>query len=260
MVAPDAEQLGRPPDRLVHVGRGVERARAAREAAVARAGQRPLARRGQRRHVRDGAAARERAGRDGIAERLAEPLERLALHEVGRARDDREVDVVAGRQRVAEHRDLEPGRRHEREVARPGLSDRVVEHHGRLVERLQHGRRPERDRRRQRRRAAARPRAAARAAHDRSCPRLARSAPSRARALLRAARRAAARVPFPPCRPWCQYWARDPRADRRPARGAGARARVLPARGRAAHRRRGTASTTCRWTPCARWPSSACSA
>ena len=90
-------------------------------------------------------------GRDRVAEGLAEPLERLPLDEVGRAGDDGEVDVVAGGQRVAEHGDLEARRRDEREVARTRLRDRVVEHDGRLVERLQHGRRPERDRRRQRR-------------------------------------------------------------------------------------------------------------
>ena len=85
-VAPDAEQLGRALDRLVHVGGGIERAGTARQPGVARAGQRALARRGQRRHVRDRAAARERPGRDRVAEGLAEPLERLPLHEVGRAR------------------------------------------------------------------------------------------------------------------------------------------------------------------------------
>ena len=120
------------------------------QARMTGAGQRTLARGGQRRHVRDGAAAGERAGRDRVAEGLTEPLERLALHQVGRAGDDREIDVVAGRQRVAQHRDLEPGRGDECEVARSRLGNRVVEHVGRLVERLQNRSRPECDRRGQR--------------------------------------------------------------------------------------------------------------
>ena len=57
---------------------------------------------------------------------------------------------MAGRERIAEHRDLEPRRGDEREVARPRLGERVVEHHRRLLERLQHGRRPEGDRGRER--------------------------------------------------------------------------------------------------------------
>ncbi len=57
---------------------------------------------------------------------------------------------MAGRERVAQHGDLEARGRHEGEEARARLGDRVVEHDRRLVERLQHGRRLECDRRGQR--------------------------------------------------------------------------------------------------------------
>ena len=110
---------------------------------------------------------------------------------------------MAGRERVAQHGDLEARGGHEGEEARPRLRDRVVEHDRGLVERLQHGRRLECDRCGQR---------GAQQLADRRLigPRLVEAVPGlcdqpghvRER-FCRAARRAAAPVPIPPYRPWC---------------------------------------------------------
>ena len=100
-------------------------------------GKRPLARGGERRDVRDRPAARERPGRGREADELADPADGLILDLRRGARPDREVDVEARREQVAEDADLEPRRADEREEARPGLRDRDVEHARRVVERRQ---------------------------------------------------------------------------------------------------------------------------
>ena len=134
-VGADPEQLGRADDRVVRLLRAVERGVRARHPLAARTRKSPLPRRRQRGHVRDRPAAGEGAGRRRVADELAHPAHRLVLDLRGRAGPHREIDVEARRQEVAEDADLETRRAHEREEARPGLGDRLVEQLRRVVER-----------------------------------------------------------------------------------------------------------------------------
>ena len=101
---------------------------------MARARKRALAGGCEGRDVRDRAAARERPGRGREPDELADPAHGLVL-DLGRgARPDREVDVEARCEQVADDADLEPRRADEREEPRPGLRDRHVEDARRVVE------------------------------------------------------------------------------------------------------------------------------
>ena len=203
---PMPEQLGRAHDRLVHVGRGVERARPPREAGVARARQGALARGRQRGHVRDRAAARERA-RSRPGSRRPGRATRASGARPGRRRRATTARLTSWQAASASPSTpiSRPDDADEREEARPRLRDRAVEHERGLVERLQHAASA---RARSARRAAARSASSTAGCSGRAWSKLsqaARSARSRARAPRRAARRAAARVPVPPCRPWCHH-------------------------------------------------------
>ena len=77
----------------------------------------------------------------GEADELRHPADRLIL-DLGRGRRPHgEVDVEAGGEQIAEHADLEAGRADEREVARPRLGERLVEHPARVLEHLERARR-----------------------------------------------------------------------------------------------------------------------
>ena len=137
----DPEDLGCALDRVVRLARAVERRLGTPEPVVAGPGNRALAGRGERRHVRDGAAARERARPGREADELRHPADRLIL-DLGRGRRPHgEVDVEARGEQVAEHADLEPGRADEGEVARTRLGERLVEHPARILEHLERARR-----------------------------------------------------------------------------------------------------------------------
>ena len=136
LVRADPEQLGGADDRVVHLRGAVEGEAGAREALVARAGERTLPRGRQRGQVRGRAAARERARLAREADELARPADGLHLDLGGGARPDGEVDVVAGGERVGDHPDLEPRRADEGEVARPRLRDALVERPRRVGDRL----------------------------------------------------------------------------------------------------------------------------
>jgi hypothetical protein len=107
---------------------------------VPRAGKGALARGGESRDVRDRPPAREGACRRREADELADPADGLLL-DLGRgAGPDREVDVEARREQVADDADLEPGRADEGEEPGPRLRDRDVEDARRVVERRERAR------------------------------------------------------------------------------------------------------------------------
>ena len=76
----------------------------------------------------------------GIADELAHPAQRLALDVARRLGADREVDVVAGGEQIADHADLQPGAADEAEPARTGLGEALVEHPRRVLEHVVGGR------------------------------------------------------------------------------------------------------------------------
>ena len=135
VVGADPEQLRRSDDGVVRLLRAVERRAGARHALAPRPWKRALAGRGERRDVRDRAAARERPGGGGEPDELAHPADRLVLHLGRRPCPDGEVDVEARREQVAQHADLEAGRADEGEEPRARLGDRHVEQLCSVVER-----------------------------------------------------------------------------------------------------------------------------
>ena len=77
----------------------------------------------------------------GKADELRDPANGLILDLGRRGRPHGQIRVEARREQVAEHADLEPGRGDEREVARTGLGDRLVERPAGVLEHLEDGRR-----------------------------------------------------------------------------------------------------------------------
>ena len=133
----DAEELGGARDRVVRLARAVDGeslpgqpvAPAARERAL------PGCREG--RHVRDRATARERPGTCREADERGDPVDRLPL-DLGRCRGPGgEIRVEAGRERVADDRDLERRRADEREESRTRLGQRLVERERCVVEHVE---------------------------------------------------------------------------------------------------------------------------
>ena len=136
----DPQKLGSPFDRVVRLVRAVQRRRHASEPVPPRPRDGTLAGRRERRHVRHGAATRERPRTGREADELGDPADRLLLDLGRRSGPDREVRVEARREQIAEHANLEPGRGNEREVARTRLCDRLVQSPACVLEHLQHGR------------------------------------------------------------------------------------------------------------------------
>jgi hypothetical protein len=141
IVRADPEQLDRARDRVVDLFGAVHGRVTGGETAVARAGQRPLSCRRDRRQVADRAAARERAVRRRVPDELGDPADRLMLHHRGGAGVDGQIDVVRLCQQIPDRPDLEARRPDEREVPRPGLGDRLVQDPRCIVERLVDGNR-----------------------------------------------------------------------------------------------------------------------
>ncbi len=139
-VGPESEHLGRAHDRVVRLRRAVDRRRRPEDAAGARAGQHAFARGCQRREVRQHASARTGAAGAREADELAHPAQRLALDVARRLGADREVDVVAGGEQVADHADLQSRAADEAEPARAGLGEALVEHPRRVLEHVVGGR------------------------------------------------------------------------------------------------------------------------
>ena len=135
---PMPKQLHGPRDRVVHLGRAVHGEPASRQAFGPGARERLLPGGRERGHVADRPAARERADRGREPDELAHPAHGLVLDLRGRARVDRQVDVVRVGQQVGDGADLQPRRADEREVPRTRLRDRLVEDARRVVERLVH--------------------------------------------------------------------------------------------------------------------------
>ena len=77
----------------------------------------------------------------GIADELAHPAQRLALDVARRLGSDREVDVVARGEEIADHADLESRAADEAEPAGTGLGEALVEHPRRVLEHVVGGRR-----------------------------------------------------------------------------------------------------------------------
>ena len=134
--AADTEDLGGAADRVVRLGRAVERHLAAARAFVADARHGALARCGERGQVGDrSAGCQQPAGIVVEADELPDPPDRLRFEQVGGAGAVRDVDVVRGHQRVGQHADLETRGTDVSEPPRAGLGERAVEHVGGLVER-----------------------------------------------------------------------------------------------------------------------------
>jgi hypothetical protein len=93
---------------------------------LARAGEGLLPRRQQRRQVRGLAAAGEAALGEREAHELRHPAHGLPVQQVGRPGGRRQVRVVGGRQRGAEHADLEAAR------ADVGQEERTRRRHARV--------------------------------------------------------------------------------------------------------------------------------
>ena len=156
------EQLDRSLDRVVDLLGGVDGRPCSPDAGQARAGKRTLPGRGQGGQVAHGPPLVKAPPAPRIPDELADPAKRLAFDFGGRSRVAGEIDVEARRQRIGENADLEARRADEREVARSGLCDRLVEDARRVVERVEGGRGLVRQRRREQargrvRRAGARP-------------------------------------------------------------------------------------------------------
>ena len=139
-VGSEPEHLGRAHDRVVRLLRAVDRRRRPEDAAGARAGQHAFARGCQRREVRQHASARTGAAGAREADELAHPAQRLALDVARRLGADREVDVVARGEQVADHADLESRAADEAEPARTRLGEALVEHARRVLEHVVGGR------------------------------------------------------------------------------------------------------------------------
>ena len=135
--AADPEHLGGAVDRVVRLGRAVEGEPAAGEprrgATPGTARSRAAVSAVRLEIVPPAAISAVRSG--GEADEVADPADGLALERRRGAGADRDVDVVRGHQRVAEHADLEARAADPGEEARPRLGQRDVEHRGGGVER-----------------------------------------------------------------------------------------------------------------------------
>ena len=94
-----------------------------------------LARRRERRQVGEHAAARERPPGGRVADQVADPAQRLPLHQVGGGGAGRQVDVVRAGQRVSQDAQFEARRADVAEEARPRVGQALVQDLGHLVER-----------------------------------------------------------------------------------------------------------------------------
>ena len=127
--------LDRAGDRVVRLVGAVHRGARALQAVLARARDGLLAGGDQGGQVGGLPAARERALAEREPDELRHPLHGLAVDVVGRAGGRREVRVVGGRQRGAEHADLEAGGPDVGEEEGPGRRHARVEHVDGVVQR-----------------------------------------------------------------------------------------------------------------------------